>query len=534
MNSNGQPRIDYTQKDYASLREALMRLAREKLPAWTDQSPNDLGMVLLELFAYLGDHLFYYQDRIANESYLETAVERRSVLHLLRLIGYELRPPQPASADLILRFTEDTTAATIATGTTFATSSEVAGGKLTFCYLGATLEQAALKPIKLANNEIRSNCLKLPVVQVNAPQYEDQTVGSSDGSAGQRFALAHTPLIESTLQLTIEESGVHSAWERRPHLLASRAGDNHYSVQRDERDVAYLCFGDGKYGRIPPRGRNNIVASYYVGGGAKGNVPPRTITKAVTTLTGLVELFNEAAASGGADAEVIGEAAQRAPRLFRARGRAVTAEDYEAHARAFGVGKVRAHAINWNRIELVVAPAGGGYPSDTLKTDLRAYFEDKRMLTTLVEIADPVYVPVFIKGTLEVESHYFSNEIVQRAQQAVRGLLAFDNVRFGDKLYLSKVYEAIESIQGVRGVNVTDFARDKLGTTLSARVPGPLGVPGGDQISVGAFSPGLAGLASTSTRLPENGTLEFDWNEIPVAHYTGGIELAATGGRRAY
>ena len=58
--------IDYTNRDYASLLESLLEMAADKLPEWTDRSENDLGRLLLELFAYVGDVLLYYQDRIAN------------------------------------------------------------------------------------------------------------------------------------------------------------------------------------------------------------------------------------------------------------------------------------------------------------------------------------------------------------------------------------------------------------------------------------------------------------------------------------
>src|SRR5512139_251126 len=98
------PRIDYTGKDYESLRQAMIDLASEKLPDWTDRSPNDLGVVLVELFAYMGDMLMYYQDRIANEGYLDTAVEPRSIANLLRLIGYKMRPVRPATAGLVLTY----------------------------------------------------------------------------------------------------------------------------------------------------------------------------------------------------------------------------------------------------------------------------------------------------------------------------------------------------------------------------------------------------------------------------------------------
>src|SRR5215470_15722953 len=94
------PTIDYTNKDFQSLKRAMIDLARYRLPEWTDQSANDLGAMLVDLFAYMGDVVLYYQDRIANESFLQTAAERRSVLNSLRLIGYELAPPLPAAAEL--------------------------------------------------------------------------------------------------------------------------------------------------------------------------------------------------------------------------------------------------------------------------------------------------------------------------------------------------------------------------------------------------------------------------------------------------
>jgi len=46
----------------------------------------------LDGWATVADVLTFYQERIANESYLRTAIERRSLLELARKIGYELRP----------------------------------------------------------------------------------------------------------------------------------------------------------------------------------------------------------------------------------------------------------------------------------------------------------------------------------------------------------------------------------------------------------------------------------------------------------
>ncbi len=65
-----------------------------------------------------------------------------------------------------------------------------------------------------------------------------------------------------------------------------------------------------------------------VGGGIKGNVPPGTIVKAVTTISPrLKKTSNEQAANGGMDIESVQDAAARAPRQFRSMDRAVTTQD---------------------------------------------------------------------------------------------------------------------------------------------------------------------------------------------------------------
>lgn len=486
MNTNKRQPIDYTNKDYASLREAMLDLARVKLEAWTDHSPNDLGVVLLELFAYMGDILLYYQDRIANESYLLTAVERRSVLNLLRLIGYELRPPKPASADLTLIF-ENVPEATVVIerGTEFITGAGSTSEPISFRYVRDDLkiDLEKLDTIKQGDETFRK-FETLPVLQVDSVS-TDEIIGSSDGTAGQRFALPGTPLIEHTLVLRVNVDGKPTFWEQKKSLVYSLSDDQHYVITRDENDVAWIEFGDNKYGKIPPRGRNNLIASYLVGGGEKGNVPPNTITQCSGEIDKLKGVFNKRAASGGAEHEDLAIAAKRAPQLFRAMNRAVTAQDHEAHALEFGVGKVRARAASWNRIELFVAPMGGGYPSDTFKEDLRQYFEDKRIMTSIIDIMDPKYVKVRIEGTLNVEPYFYDEEICQQAGNAIRDLLAFENVDFQFTLYISKLYEAIEAIEGVASVHIKRLQR-------------------WDQ-------------TQEQATLPEDGKLDFEWSEIPIA-----------------
>src|SRR5258708_4886066 len=66
----------------------------------TTRSMDDPSLALLDTWAIVADVLTFYQERIANEGYLRTAVERRSVLELARLVGYKLRPGVASSVFL--------------------------------------------------------------------------------------------------------------------------------------------------------------------------------------------------------------------------------------------------------------------------------------------------------------------------------------------------------------------------------------------------------------------------------------------------
>src|SRR5204862_1298370 len=67
------------------------------LAALTTRAQDDWTVALSDGFACVADVLTFYQERIANESWLRTATERRSVLELARLIGYKLAPGVAAS-----------------------------------------------------------------------------------------------------------------------------------------------------------------------------------------------------------------------------------------------------------------------------------------------------------------------------------------------------------------------------------------------------------------------------------------------------
>src|SRR5262245_23551500 len=95
-----------TWRDFkASLLASLSAQEHAALARLTTRADDDFTIALLDAFATVADVLTFYQERIANEAYLRTATERRSILELARLIGYALGPG--VAAETLLAFTVD-------------------------------------------------------------------------------------------------------------------------------------------------------------------------------------------------------------------------------------------------------------------------------------------------------------------------------------------------------------------------------------------------------------------------------------------
>ena len=86
----GAPVLDYLSRDYASYRRLMLDRMSQIIPEWTERSPADLGVTLVEILAYAADRLSYYQDAVSTEAYLGTARRRVSLRRHARLLDYEI------------------------------------------------------------------------------------------------------------------------------------------------------------------------------------------------------------------------------------------------------------------------------------------------------------------------------------------------------------------------------------------------------------------------------------------------------------
>lgn len=94
--------VDTLARDWQSFRRAILDFASQRYPDWKDRLEADVGVMLAEVMAHVGDEMSYFQDRIAREASLEGASQRRSLRRHARLVDYEIHDGLGASGWLDL------------------------------------------------------------------------------------------------------------------------------------------------------------------------------------------------------------------------------------------------------------------------------------------------------------------------------------------------------------------------------------------------------------------------------------------------
>lgn len=107
LEKRAEPEIDYLAKDYAGFRRLMLDRLSAIMPDWRERNPADLQVALVELLAYAGDHLSYFQDAAATEAYLGTARKRVSLRRHARLLDYAMHEGCNARAWVCLTVSQD-------------------------------------------------------------------------------------------------------------------------------------------------------------------------------------------------------------------------------------------------------------------------------------------------------------------------------------------------------------------------------------------------------------------------------------------
>jgi len=457
---NFSKQIDYTSLDWLSFLSDMVDKIPQLTPEWTDYSASDQGMVILELVSFILDALSYRCDVIANESYIQTAVLRKSVLNLSKMIDYTPAPAVSAVADLVFTITPQPIDFVILEGTQV--STQPTGTEESYVF-------ETMKDLVIPGGQTTGS------VAAIEGETKREILGSSTGLPAQFFELSFRPLSYSpdgacSLEVYVTENSIEERWTLAPSLLDSKPSEKHFEIEIDENDIVSVNFGDNQNGKIPAPGMNNIRAVYRVGGGSHGNVGANKINRLITNISEVSSVTNPVQAIGGVDRETVESIKRMAPRMLRTLWRAVTAEDYKTLAEVLpGVAKATVlcappgQAAYWGQVNLYIAPEGGGLPTEELKKMVEEYFADREMLTATTVVFDPVYAPVNVSLEVAVKENYMRLDIENLVRDTIQKFFSFPNMDFGQCVFMSDLVAAVDAIEGVRYVNLTILSRDVTG-----------------------------------------------------------------------
>lgn len=446
------PQMDYTSRDYESIRDDLKALIPNFAPKWTSRDSSDFGIVLLELFSYMGDLLNYQIDRAANEAFISTATQRDTVINLAKLLGYYPNDVTPAKGSV--SFTNASAAGvTVPAGTAVYSS-----GNSPTTY---TTDTAFTIP---ANSTYTSTVTQGVTVAA-------EVVGTSNGTANQEFALLNTGVMPGSLSSNLLYVTVNNiAYTRVSTIIDSAASDLAFYNYTDGNGITYIGFGDGVSGNIPPNGAQiTVTYRYSEVTGSQGNIEAGSITTMDLTAVSNapITVNNTAGFSGGTDIESTDSIRINAPLSFRSVSRAVSLKDYETLALTYAsIAKASAIATSYGNISLFVAGTDGVVPSSSTLSSIKTWFSDKTPPGTTVAVNSYTAAYPYLNITVSVLPQYSAANVKAQVVSALASLFKFSNVTFNDLITEGDIFATCKAVTGVNQITISDY--EKLGVSPSS------------------------------------------------------------------
>lgn len=353
--------IDYTSRDFSALKADLISLINTRTGLeWEASDPSDLGSILVETFAYMGDIMSYYIDRAANETSLTTAIKKDTLLNFAELYGY--KPSGPTPALVTVSFTNNgLTSIDLPAGTQV--MATLAASPYNEIFFETTTAVTGL----LVGQTINVVCEEGKTVNTDRPDLIDAVynialpanIGTSDGSTNQSFDVIDVGIVDNSIVVYVGQGSAFTAWSYVSSLSEHGPTDLVFTTTQNEDGTLTLIFGDGITGAVPGAGQL-ISAVYKTSVGVAGNIKAGTINE-VTFIPGnpdltalsTLDVNNGNAAVGGADGDDFSQLRTKIKAAITTRRRAVTLQDYESLAlQVPQVGKVNAAASIYSLVNL--------------------------------------------------------------------------------------------------------------------------------------------------------------------------------------
>ena len=314
-------RLNVSSLDFDTIKTNLKNFLKQQ-SEFQDYDFEGAGLnILLDILAYNTHYNSYYLNMVANESFLDSAMLRNSVVSHAKKLGYT--PRSVSAPRAIIDVTVDsgssnTGSLTIPKGFTFL-SNQIDNQSYNF----VTLEDKTVS--KTGNNFVFSS---LDVYEGKYVTYN--FTHSQSSNPKQLFEIPEDNIDTSTLTVSVRPSKSNSEvsiYIQAQDVLQVSANSEVYYLQEGQNGNYQIYFGDDILGKKLPDGAyvtlNYLITNGTVSNGANNFVA----TSSISGYTNIV-VDSVTKASGGSERETVDQIKYAAPLNFLSQNRAVTKNDY--------------------------------------------------------------------------------------------------------------------------------------------------------------------------------------------------------------
>ena len=441
--------IQINSLDFDTIRASLKEYLKEQ-DTFKDYDFEGSGMsVLLDLLAYHSYQQGFYNNMVANEMFLDSAIKRDSIVSHAKTLGYTPRSVRSAKATVDVTFGSTAgLSSTLPIGSKFNSVS----GNRSFQFINTASSTINLDAITvgsgatahISNLEITEGILSQSAFIVD------------NSNVNQKFIIPDDDVDTTTINVTVQtsatdNSGRTDSWVEAPaDTLDIEATTKCYFLEQNRDGKYEVVFGDGVVG-LKPRSGSLVTITYLRSTGADANFLSNFIYGSGTNTITTTSL-----ASGGSTAESNASIRFNAPRQFASQNRAVTSDDYVSLIlsqfgnirSAFVFGGEDANPPQYGRVLISLVDTNGFDLSDQQKREISDYVSSKSVIgvSPLIVAPDITY--------LTFATRIFYDEKVLTTSQT--NLLS--NVRTTVKNYVDRTV----------GVFNGDMIRSKLSAQIDA------------------------------------------------------------------
>ena len=390
-------RISVSELDFDKIKDNLKEFLRGQ-EEFKDYDFEGSGLsVLLDVLSYNTHYNNLYTNLAVNESFLDSASKRASVVSLAKMLGYVPRSATCAKAVVDVRLVNPTSSPTVATLPAYQPfETTIDGQQFTFYNLGSHTTGSG------ANGYVFSG---VELVEGTPLQFK-YTV-----AAGQKYIIPNANVDTSTIRVMVQDSATSSNFTT--YTLANNivsglsSTTKAFFLKEIENGLYEIFFGDNILGKSLNAG-NIVIIDYFVSGLDGPNGARLFSYNGSTILGSTVSCSTKTNAVGGGVPEDIDSIKFNAPRMYAAQNRAVTPEDYKALIMA---NFDQASSVScWGGEDNYPAIYGKVYlcirPKDATKltnleknTILNTILQNKNMVSVTPEIIDPEYINIALNIT---------------------------------------------------------------------------------------------------------------------------------------